>query len=56
MICVASVPTRNLTSPRAGAIPESIGNLTNLQELILEETKLSGAFVVRGMPRHTLTK
>ena len=45
--------TRKLTSPRAGAIPASIDNLTNLKTLDLGKNALSGAFVVRGMPRHT---
>ena len=40
---VESVPTQNLTSPRAGAIPASIGNLVNLQSLSLWGNALSGA-------------
>ena len=45
--------TQKLTSPRAGAIPASIDNLTNLKTLDLSFNDLSGASVVRGMPRHT---
>ena len=48
--------TRKLTNPHVGAIPASIDNLTNLKTLDLSRNALSGAFVVRGMPRHTLTK
>ena len=35
--------TRSPFSRFAGVIPESIGNLTNLQELFLGRNKLSGA-------------
>ena len=37
--------TQKLTSPRAGAIPASIGNLTNLWRLELQGNALSGACV-----------
>ena len=36
---------KKLTGPRAGAIPASIGNLTNLKELYLYQNQLSGACV-----------
>ena len=35
-----------LTIPRAGAIPASIGNLTNLQKIFLEGNKLEGELLV----------
>ena len=34
--------TRKLTMPRAGAVPASIGNLTNLRELNLWDNELQG--------------
>ena len=34
--------TQKLTSPHAGTIPASIGNLTNLEKLYLFENKLEG--------------
>ena len=37
---------QKLTNPRAGAIPESIGNLTNLKELLLFDNKLEGELLV----------
>ena len=37
--------TQKLTSPHAGAIPESIGNLTNLTVLNLAANKLEGESV-----------
>ena len=42
---VESVPTQKFTSPRAGAIPESIGDLTSLLKLQLGRNALSGAFL-----------
>ena len=42
-----------LTRPCAGAIPASIGNLTNLQKLILNNNKLSGACVEPGLHKNS---
>ena len=41
-LCITS-STQELISPRAGAIPASIGNLINLQELRLFNNSLTGA-------------
>ena len=43
MVIVLTQYTQKLTSPRAGAIPASIGNLTKLQEMLLSSNALSGA-------------
>ena len=40
-----SSSTQKLTSPHAGAIPESIGNLTKLTNLQLQDNKLEGESV-----------
>ena len=48
--------TQKLTSPRAGTIPASIGNLTNLQKLNLRDNQLSGACVEPDIPSRNETE
>ena len=59
-MCLVYVPDahkkqRLLTIPRAGTVPESIGNLAKLTELNLEGNALTGPFCVEA-PYNTESK